>query len=304
MDPTPENLADLRVGYNMRFNQAMAEVKQWWQIVASEAPSTTLEEAYPWLELLPDMREWVDERVVHHLAARFQKLKNKPYELTIDADLESVEDDRYGIFANRVAMMGRSVGNLWNRITVDAMKGALTAVVYDGQFFIDTDHPVDPDSPGLGVQSNKITTALSLTSFRAARTAMKSFKGSNGISLQIEPNLLVVPPALEDVAREIVEADLVEKNGAGVSNISKGNVDVLVVHELAEISNTNWQLLDTTKPSKPYLVQKRKEPETTMLTKPTDPNVFWKRLLIYGAYARGAGGYGMWQTAYYSTGTT
>jgi phage major head subunit gpT-like protein len=131
---------------------------------------------------------------------------------------------------------------------------------------------------------------------------MRGLMGSNRTSLRIEPTLLVVPPLLEYPAREIVKAGIIEKNGAGVTNVSQGDVDVFVLHELAEISNTVWMLLDTTKPVKPILVQKRKEPVTQMLIQPTDPNVFWKKQLIYGADARGAGGYGMWQTLFYSTG--
>lgn len=61
---------------------------------------------------------------------------------------------------------------------------------------------------------------------------------------------------------------------------------------------TAWYLLDTSKPIKPLIYQKRKDYQFTALDNPEDPNVFFKDEFIYGADGRGNVGYGLWQLAY------
>ncbi|WP_153116028.1 Mu-like prophage major head subunit gpT family protein [Rhodocyclus tenuis] len=71
---------------------------------------------------------------------------------------------------------------------------------------------------------------LDATSYGAARVAMSSFKSDEGRPLGIAPNLLVVPPALEAAALQVVTA---EKLANGADNIYRNTAKVLVVPWLA-----------------------------------------------------------------------
>lgn len=64
-----------------------------------------------------------------------------------------------------------------------------------------------------------------------------------------------------------------------------------------------WFLVDTTKPMKPFIYQKRKEYSFVSKTQPDSENVFWRNQFVYGATGRCAGGYGLWQLAYGSINT-
>jgi len=66
--------------------------------------------------------------------------------------------------------------------------------------------------------------------YETARAAMQSFKGDYGRPLGVMPNLLVVPPALEGAALEILNS---ERNAAGATNVWKGTAELLVVPWLA-----------------------------------------------------------------------
>jgi phage major head subunit gpT-like protein len=61
--------------------------------------------------------------------------------------------------------------------------------------------------------------------------------------------------------------------------------------------------LDTTKPVKPFVYQQRKKPVFVQQTNMESPSVFMEGVFHFGAEARGAGGYGFWQTIFGSTGT-
>ena len=77
---------------------------------------------------------------------------------------------------------------------------------------------------------------LSTTNYASARAAMMSLTNADGWPLGIKPTLLVVPPALEGKAREILNAQFlvgVSTPGKAVTNIWQGSANLLVVPELA-----------------------------------------------------------------------
>ena len=71
---------------------------------------------------------------------------------------------------------------------------------------------------------------LNAANYAIARAAMAAFKGDNGRPLGIAPNLLVVPPSLEQAGRTILQSQLI--NG-GESNPWAGTAELLVVPWLA-----------------------------------------------------------------------
>lgn len=124
-----------------------------------------------------------------------------------------------------------------------------------------------------------------------------SLKNEAGQPLNIVPDILLVPPALETEARMILEAELIN----GTTNINKGLAKVVVWPELAD-KPTQWHLLCTRRSLKPFIFQERKKAKFTALTKDTDENVFMWDEYLYGVDARDGVGYGFWQMAYGSTG--
>lgn len=303
MDPTPANLLALQVGVSKAFQRGVERAEQWWQQIATDVTSTTTKNIFPWEEMLPDYRKWVGERVVHRPVIRFQELVNEDFEDTVGIPANALRDDQLGLYTGQFEQLGEAGSNLWNRLVLDAIKRGLTTTVYDGQFFFDTDHPIDVENPGAGTMSNKITGVLNLANFRAARAQMRGFRQANGRNYKAKANLLVVGPSNEEKALDILKADLVESNGAGVTNVAKNSADVLVIDELDEISPTAWLLLDTKGRVKPFIVQRRQEPTVAMKNLPTDDNMFWENEAVAGGHARGAAGFGQWWTALYSTGT-
>ena len=76
---------------------------------------------------------------------------------------------------------------------------------------------------------------LNATNYASARAAMMSQTNAEGMPLGIKPNLLVVPPALESKAREILHAQFIigsDSVGGSKSNIWQGSSELLVMPEL------------------------------------------------------------------------
>ena len=63
-------------------------------------------------------------------------------------------------------------------------------------------------------------------------------------------------------------------------------------------ASTPWYLLDLSRPIKPLILQRRKNPEFVAMDKIDDENVFMRKKFRYGVDDRKNVGYGLWQLAY------
>lgn len=70
--------------------------------------------------------------------------------------------------------------------------------------------------------------ALTTANYNLARSAMMSLKASNGMPLSIIPNLLIVPPSLEESARKILNSEVIVENATLVSNVWRGTAELMV----------------------------------------------------------------------------
>lgn len=294
-----ESIKAIFVNLKTTYNKAFDAAPSVWQKIAMRVPSSGKENNYAWLANFPKMRKWVGEKVVKALEAFKYTIVNDDFEATVEVDRNDIEDDNLGIYAPQAEMAGFSAKQLPDEIVMELVNNGFTNLCYDGQYFFDTDHPV----AGASV-SNKGTAALSVAtlaaaqaSYGAARTALRKMKNDEGQPLNITPNVLLVPPALEDIANALMKNDRLED---GKPNPYKGTAEVVVDARLT--SDTAWFLLDTTKPVKPFVYQERKAPVFVEQTDMSSDNVFMRKKYRFGAEARAAGGYGFWQLAYGSTG--
>lgn len=295
-----QNVRTVFINLKSTFQKAFTQTPSDWQKVAMVVPSTGSQNDYSWLSRFPKMREWIGEKVIKSLAAFNYTIQNKDWEATVEVDRNDIEDDQLLGYAQQAQAAGQSAAELPADIVFALLSGGFSNLCYDGQFFFDTDHPVNAKSvSNKGTKKlNADTLAKAQASYGAARTAMRSFKDEEGESLRINPTVLVVPPALEDVANYLMTADRFPDN---TPNIYKGTAEVMVVPNLK--SDTAWFLLDTSKLMKPLIYQERKKPDFVEQTDYSNDNVFMNKKFRFGAEARANGGYGFWQMGYGSDGS-
>lgn len=295
-------LQSIFVNLKTTFHNALSTAPSQYEEIAMKVTSTGKSNDYKWLSTFPRMKKWIGDKVVKQLSAFGYSIVNDDWEATVEVDRNDIEDDNLGIYAPQAQMAGYSSKQLPDEIVFGLVAAGFSSKCYDGQYFFDTDHPVGKNGAPV---SNKGTKALSIASsalaqasFGAARIAMRSFKDDEGRPLNVNPNVLLVPPALEDIANTLMTTDRLED---GKPNLYKGAAKVVVDAHLT--SDTAWFLLDTTKPVKPFIYQERKAPVFVQQTDPEADDVFSRRKFKFGAEARAAGGYGLWQLAYGSDGT-
>lgn len=218
-----QNLQAMFNGFSTIFNNAFAAAPSHWDQVAMMVPSTSQAETYAWLGSTTRFREWIGDRVIQNLKLHDYTIKNKPYENTIGVDRDQIDDDSYGVYSPMIANMGADAKTHPDELVFALLAAGFATVGYDGQYFFDTDHPV---------------------------------QNADG-------------------------------SVASVSNFGGG-------------AGTAWYLLDTSKPIKPLIFQKRKDYKFVAMDQETDEAVFSRKEYRYGVDARCNVGFGLWQCAYAS----
>ena len=295
------SLSNIFVNLSTIFNKQFTLTEATpWQKIAMVVPSSTSQNDYKWLSQFPRMKRWVGEKHIKSLEANNYVISNDDWEVTIEVDRNDIEDDTLGIYAPMAQSAGESARLLPSEIVSELVNGSFSKPCFDGQYMCDTDHQVAGKSI-----SNKGTAVLSCATLAAAqasygmaRTAMRKFKDDEGRTLNTRPNILLVPPALEDTANLLMTTERLED---GKPNPYRGTSEVVVDDGMD--SDTNWFLLDTTKAVKPFIYQDRKKPVFVSQTDIQADDVFMRKKFKFGAEARAAGGYGFWQLCWGSTGT-
>ena len=298
MDITPSNLESIYYSFNTAFQQAIEQAPVWHPQVAWQAPSFGRTGAYSWLGQMPSLREWIGDRQVKSVATKDHQLTNRDFEATVAVKRNDILDDQIGVWTPMMSGLGEAAKK-WPDVQLAAfLEAGESTAHYDGVNFFSATHPVDLFDSSKGTYSNYYTGGsakpLSAANYQAVRAAMAQTKGEGGRILNVLPDLIIVPPALERTALTLVNADMIpgdaatgaSSNTAPVSNILKGSAQVLVVPELT--SDTTWYLACTKKPVKPLLFQLREPPVFVQYVSPSDPSVYARREFEYGVMARGA----------------
>jgi phage major head subunit gpT-like protein len=283
-------LRQLYTNLSRRFQDVVRVYVSPIEELVMRVPSNSEYETYGWMSEIPQMREWIGPRAFKDLSTHSYKVYNKPYELSVRV-LE--RDFRYGRIASVQSvtdMVGRQVAAHPMRLVINLLKNGhlSSATSFDGQNFFDTDHAMG-DS---GSQSNYYASgkALNEANYSAVRMAMMGIKSETGDPLGVNPNLLIVPPALEPAARAIVDANAII---AGVAQPYRGTARILVVPELAG-QDTTWYLVDTSFPLKPLILQEAMAPRFVTKTGKDDDPVFYHGQCEFGADAEWGPGYAGW----------
>jgi phage major head subunit gpT-like protein len=277
--------------------QAKEEYTPIWPKIALEVQSSTRANYYAWLENMPTMRLWEGERQVQNLTAQTFSIVNKDWEATFPVSRIDVEDDQMDLIRITALKYARRWAEHDDLLIAELLRKGFQEKGYDGRPFFGT-HTV-----GRKTFQNGSNAPLTREAFRQALSQMRSLTDARGYPLGFffqKPIYLVVGPALESTAYEIVGAPTLPTGGA---NPDYGKAEILLHPWLQEEYETYWFLIDGSQPIRPFVLQRRSRPEWVAKDDPeTSDEVFKHNMFLYGVYERKAVGYLYWQLAYGSTG--
>jgi phage major head subunit gpT-like protein len=142
MEITRGTLRTLGIGFSAAFKDALTTATPMYPAVTTIVPSTTRSMDYGWLGKLPNIREWLGDRVVNNLTRFAYSIDNRDWEGTLEVDRNDIEDDNLGIYSGYIAELGSTAQAHKDRLVWPMLNNGFSSLCYDGQNFFDTDHPV------------------------------------------------------------------------------------------------------------------------------------------------------------------
>lgn len=301
------------LAFDTAFSQAYATTEVWRSKLANDRPSVTDTEVYGWLDRIPAMQPWVGNRVAHGVQSETLRVKNRPFEDTIEVNKWHLQDDQWGLYSMLPAQLGMQAAKWGDYQLAAALQDNIPGT--DGLPFFDANHPIDLFAPSKGVFTNNYTgTPLTNTNLANVVQAMRSRRAQDGTPLMVQPDTLIVPPALQYQAMTLLNASFIAPASLGGvtqvgpnENVLKGFLNLLVLPELsagmsfatfdptsgnrvqsAGGSDTTWYVAALGQAVKPLTWQLRQAPVITNRVAPTDPAVFDRGSYVYGIEGRGA----------------
>lgn len=284
---------NLRAEFQAAYNDQSAPAT--WPMIASRLASSTAREDHRWFGRWPKMRKWVGERHVRALSAHGYNVANEKFESNIRVRREDLEDDILGVYQMQANGSGVAAREWPDILVYAALEDGEEGLCHDGQPFFSDSHPLDSGDTfdnivAAPLQADSLANAQA--SLGAARTRLMKMPDEEGEPMGLTPNLLVVPPALEDVAKILSMAD---RLGGDDPNPYKG-IGTHVTPRLK--SDTKWYVMDTRGGLKPMIFQERSAPEfAALMNASQSDSVFDRDEYRYGVRARGAAAYGLPQCA-------
>ena len=157
---TPQLVKSLFTGYQTSFEKGKSEAAPQYSKVATVIKSTTASNTYGWLGKFPSLQKWVGDRVIQSMKAHGYTIVNEDYEATVGVERNDIEDDNLGIYAPIFEEMGRSAAIHPDEEVFPLLRNGFTKQCYDGQFFFDTDHPVNDKVDGSGTDASVSNVAI------------------------------------------------------------------------------------------------------------------------------------------------
>lgn len=277
----------LKVEFNRAYIQAPGPK---YDPLITRVPSTSNMETYGWMGDVPQIREWIGEKVFKHIKDYQYTIYNKNYEASISVDENEIEDDQAGIIMPRVQMLAQRA-KLWPNVLISNLLMA-NGLAFDGAAFFSDRAINDNNLAGTG-----ITEAQILADLAQARKAMMRFIDDYGEPLELEGDTIVCPPELEITFKKIIQSStFITATAQGVANVWAGVIKQVVV-DARLIDLSDWYLMCSQYPLKPFILQNRKNVQFVGVDKPDSETRFRTRRLMYSSEARYGSGYGYYQMA-------
>lgn len=246
------------------------------------------------------MERWIGERKRDAFRLYRKDIRIHPYADTLEMRESELIEDTVDALNGAVDQFFATQGQVYTYTAWETFLANPTGI--DGAAIFDNSHPYGDSG---ATWDNLTTDALSVAAYQAARVAMYTLKGEKGRFLRLRPDILVVGPANEREAREIVGADRVAAiNASGAeatssvlaaatrSNVFEGSATVVVVEHFANGTNDNdWFVMDSRHQEKPLCLVKQGDIRTVDRTAEDTDRKFNEGVLEWGADARfGVGG--------------
>lgn len=167
------------------------------------------------------------------------------YSNGISHSFEAIEDDQHNVLTKKGQLLAEAATSTRETLAAALFNNGFTQVwnTTEGQYLFDTDHPLDTRATyDSGTTfSNKLTDPLDIGALQDVIVLAQRLPSPMGRPLNYVPKYLVVPPALQFLARQILQSPGEYDSPNNTINTIKNSMTVLVWPYLT--SSTAWYVM-------------------------------------------------------------
>ena len=251
--------------------------------------SNSDKEVYFLFDVLPQVRQWIDEINLKDFKDFRYEITNIPWQNGTRVDRDTLSDSKVSLGSD-LEMWARMLADEWLYLPDDIINNLLVdnGLAFDDTAFFANSRPnlegtdtIDNLLSGSGTTLTQLDTDLT-----AIRTTLRSFKDKNGKPFNRNLRLGVyIPAQLEKNMRTLANSEIINISGAAVTNTQRGTFDI-IVNDQQSVTNDDWYAMNLNATFKPFIWQDRESP--TFKTKDDD----FKKFIDYAVTGRGNAGYG------------
>jgi phage major head subunit gpT-like protein len=218
-------------GLRKIFDKHQAKAKDYLPVIYNVETSTKAQEFDLGVGGLGKMEEWQTSgaSVAYEDFAKGYKTTytHKKYSKGIKIERELLDDDIYSEITKRVRNLSQTVYYTCQYYAASVFNNAFSNSYpgVDGVALCSTTHPLSPGNAT--TWSNAGALELNANNLEAVRTNMLNWTDDKGNTLAINPDTLIVPPALRKTALVIADSDKEPDTNYNNVNVWHGTVDVI-----------------------------------------------------------------------------
>ena len=288
-------LTNYRATFHRDFDAALG--LQRWRDLAMPIPSTKRTESHSWLGTTPKMQNVTrGEMIFDSLNGYSYSLENQLYKGGFAVERQEYEDDALGLIQPRVKDLGPEAARHPGELIFGLFESG--GLAFDGVAFF-------ADTRVLGASANidnivsgaygAGTVAEFQAGLAAGRAQMRAFQDDKGRPMNLVPNVLVVPGALEQCAFQALNANQGTINQPALPATVDGafNAAGYLVLVNPYLSTTDdWYMCHTRAAVKPFMHQTRIAPALESVTNPNSEVAIIQDRFLYAVRGRYTVGYG------------
>ena len=210
-------------GTRADFQEAMATAPNVWMNHTKQVTSTTPDERYTWLGMLPIPRELISQRNIQGMRDFTFTQENQEFEMTFIIDQNTVEDDQHGTIQSRI----REVAEVYatfkdSQFATLLIQGENSTDTYDGTSFHSTTRTIgasaniDNSNTTNTTTVNAPTTAEVKALIKLAKETMFRFEDDQGRTaynaVAMNNVVVIIPPEYEQVFTEVIKSSIISNS--------------------------------------------------------------------------------------------
>lgn len=142
MKITSEQMHALTTAFRSEFEKGKSTTESQYAKIVTTVPSTSATNFYGWLGEMPNMREWVGDRIIKEISAHGYTITNKSFESSVGVAKTAIEDDTIGIYKPLMQEMGRLTSVHPNQLVFQLLAQGHVELCYDEKPFFSKEHLV------------------------------------------------------------------------------------------------------------------------------------------------------------------